>query len=87
MIYTNIVVIQFFCNSAVSILHLVLVEDCNDLFFYHLILCRITSLPQMVVKRTARKFGKLQQRFQRILSTLVPELLVLSVLVYKGFMT
>ena len=41
----------------------------------------------MVVKRTARKFGKLQQRFQRILSTLVPELLVLSVLVYKGFMT
>ncbi len=66
VIYANIVVMQFFCDSAVSISFFVFVEDYNNLFLYHLVFGRILRLVQIVVERAARKSGKLQQCFQRV---------------------
>ena len=66
VVHTNIVVMQFFCDSAVSVSFFVLVEDYNNLFLYHLVFGRILRLVQIVVERAARKSGKLQQCFQRV---------------------
>ena len=66
MVHTNIVVMQFFCDSAVSVSFFVLVEDYNNLFLYHLVFGRILRLVQIVVERAARKSGKLQQCLQGI---------------------
>ena len=66
VIDTNIVVMQFLCDSTVAVTLFVLVEDCNDLRFHHLVLRWLMRLTQIVVERAARKPGKLQQCFQRI---------------------
>lgn len=66
VIDVNAIVMQFLRNSAISIPLLVLIEDCNDFFFYHLVSHWLLRLMQIVVERAARKPGKLQQRFQWI---------------------
>lgn len=66
VIYTNVVVMQFLRDPAIAVAFFILMKDGDDLFFYHLVLCRILRFMQIVIKGAARRPGKLQQRFQGI---------------------